>query len=76
MAKKSLIKNIAKFVAQFDRLTFSKEGGGKITFEFSQDALKDLQKLQDWNMGGNLNFAIAISPLDFQDAYEHDNMEF
>ena len=69
-------KIISKFVAQLGSVRTDKDGGGKIVLEFGHDALKDVQKLQEWNGVGEVNFAIAITPLDFDDVQAHENMEF
>lgn len=54
---------IAHIIAQFDSCRISKEGGGKITFEFSADSLAAIQQVQTWHNERPYNFAIAIKPL-------------
>lgn len=74
------MKQISHLVLQFDSMRFTKDGGGKITFEFSGDTgtVQELQKIQTWSSTGDQNFAVAISPLkaqNFSDA-EIENLEY
>jgi len=55
---------IAKIIGQFYSCTLSKDGGGKITFEFSADSLNAIQQVQTWHNKRPGNFAIAIKPLE------------
>ena len=63
--------NYSKFVAHFDKLIFTKDGGGKITLEFSQDAIQELQKVQNWNCVGLYNLAIVMTPVTSE---QHDDI--
>ncbi len=58
------MKKISHLVCQFDRLSFNKEGGGKLTLEFGMDSAKEIQKIQDWVSQNEQNLAVAVSPLD------------
>lgn len=55
---------IAKFTVQFDSCRLTKDGGGKITFEFGADSLAAIQQIQTWHNEQPSNFAIAIKPLE------------
>lgn len=70
MREKSVAKKneteIAQLIAQFDSCRLLKDGGGKITFEFSADSLAAIQQVQTWHNQRPVNFAIAIKPLDEQ----------
>lgn len=55
---------IAKLTGQFYSCTLLKDGGGRITFEFSADSLDAIQQIQTWHNIQPLNFAIAVKPLE------------
>lgn len=57
-------ENIAHIIGQFFSCTLSKDGGGKITFEFGADSLAAIQQIQTWHNEQPSNFAIAIKPLE------------
>ena len=57
-------KTICHLVLQFDSMRFTKDGGGKITFEFGSERIKEIQKIQDWTSHGEMNLAVAIKPLE------------
>ena len=61
MAKET--KEIAHIVGQFDSCRITKDGGGKITFEFGAESLDAIQQVQSWYVENPTNFAIAIKPL-------------
>jgi len=62
MAKQSS-QDIAHIIAQFDSCRITKDGGGKITFEFGSESLAAIQQVQTWFNQRPDNFAIAIKPL-------------
>lgn len=55
---------IAHIVGQFDSCRITKDGGGKITFEFGSESLAAIQQVQTWFSNKPSNFAIAIKPLE------------
>lgn len=55
---------ISQLVVQFFSCNLSKDGGGKITFEFGSDSLEAIQRIQTWHNLRPQNFALAIKPLD------------
>jgi len=52
----------AKIVTQLFKISTNKDGGGRIQFDFGADALREIQKIQNWNGSGGMNFAIAVVP--------------
>lgn len=57
---------IAQLIAQFYSCTLSKDGGGRITFEFGADSLSEIQRIQTWHNERPANFAVAVKPLEAQ----------
>jgi len=55
---------ITQLVVQFFSCNLSKDGGGKITFEFGAESLEAIQSIQTWHNDKPRNFAIAVKPLD------------
>jgi hypothetical protein len=55
---------IAQLIVQFFSCNLSKDGGGKITFEFGSDSLEAIQTIQTWHNQRPMNFALAIKPLE------------
>jgi hypothetical protein len=53
-----------KLIVQLDTIRTTKDGGGKITFEFGADALEEIHKLQILNGSGDTNLALAIVPME------------
>jgi hypothetical protein len=56
-------KEIAHVIGQFDSCRLSKDGGGKITFEFGSESLEAIQLIQTWHNQRPANFAIAVKPI-------------
>jgi hypothetical protein len=52
-----------KFVAQLNQIKSLKDGGGRITFDFSLDGLSEVQRLQRLNGMGEMNFMIVCVPM-------------
>lgn len=53
---------ISKFTAQLNQVRTTKDGGGRIVFDFGLDALTEIQKIQSWNGTGGMSFALAVVP--------------
>lgn len=70
------MQNVAKLELQFDTMRTTKDGGGKITFEFSQDQMQEIQKVLRWNGIGEVNFVVVVTPLNPQPHNEHENLEY
>lgn len=70
------MKKIAHVICQFDSLRILKDGGGKITLEFGADSLESIQKIQSWVSSGDMNLAVAITPLDSRVEDEIENLEY
>lgn len=70
------MKQISHLTLQFDSMRTTKDGGGKITFEFSQDQMNEIQKILMWNGQGEMNFAVAITPLNLQGNTQPENLEY
>lgn len=72
-------KDISHLVCQFDSVRILKQGGGKLTLEFGNDSLEQIQKIQQWAMNGDLNLAVAVTKLDNYDSsidHEIENLEY
>lgn len=51
-----------KAVVQLNSITTLKDGGGKITFEFGNESLEEIQKLQRLAGDGEVNFVAVFVP--------------
>lgn len=48
-----------QFTAQLYSVRTTKDGGGRLTFEFGADAISAIQEIMTLNSRGEVNFAIA-----------------
>ena len=58
------MKEVCQLAVQFDSFRTTKDGGGKITLEFGQDAFAEIQKILEWNTQGHQNYLAVITPYD------------
>jgi DNA repair ATPase RecN len=52
-----------KLTLQLNNVKTAKDGGGKITFEFSLDSLNEVHRLQKINGRGEMNFMVVCVPV-------------
>jgi len=52
-----------KIVAQLNNVRTLKDGGGKLTLDFSLDSLSEVQRLQRLNGMGEMNFMVVCVPM-------------
>lgn len=64
--------NPIKLVAQLDRITTTRDGGGKLTLEFGADSLSAIHELQTLNGTGDTNLMVVIVPFEERIA-SHEN---
>lgn len=55
-------KEVIRLTAQLERVVTTKDGGGKITFEFGADSLEAIKQIMTAHGTGEVNFAIALVP--------------
>ncbi len=51
-----------KIVVQLNSIKTLKDGGGKIVFEFGNESLEEIQKLQTLAGDGDINFVAVLVP--------------
>lgn len=53
----------AKFTAQFYGCKFTKDGGGRLTLDFGNQDIKEVQKIQEWAAFlGEVNLMVVAVP--------------
>ncbi len=57
-------EDVVKLLAQIEKVTFKKNGEGQVVFNFGNDALYEIQKLQRYQQmfGGQINFELFVVP--------------
>ncbi len=63
----NLEDNLANITAQLYSVTTKKDGGGRIQFEFGMESLLAIQKIQNWNAKGGMNFTVVVVPTDLME---------
>lgn len=56
------MSQVAKIIAQLDNFRTTKDGGGKITFEFGLDSMTEIKKILDWSVVNEQSFILAVAP--------------
>lgn len=55
--------DVVNFIVQLCKVQTLKDGGGRISFDYGVDSIKQINQIIEWNGIGETNLAIALSPV-------------